>query len=144
SSLYRRALAPVMIFAGCVGSAAGAIGFWQGIDSPNGFVRLRIVAGLFAAAGEFGLIRRQALKDVEPVWSSPTRRVMQAMIPPLLVGFVAAIPCLVMAAHSDAVWWLIPIWLSLYGCALCAAGSCLPRGIKIFGWFFVLAGCAEL
>jgi hypothetical protein len=29
----------------------------------------------------------------------------------------------------------------LYGCALHAAGFFMARGIKLFGWLFVLAGC---
>jgi hypothetical protein len=29
----------------------------------------------------------------------------------------------------------------LYGCALHAAGFFMPRGIRLFGWLFVLAGC---
>ncbi|MBA4147352.1 MAG: hypothetical protein H0X66_04500 [Verrucomicrobia bacterium] len=142
SSLYRRALAPVMIFAGCVGTIAGTIGL-QGIDSASGFVRLWILAGLIAAAGVFVLIRRQALKDVEPVWSSPTRRVVQAIIPPLFVGLVAAVPFLASEVrYPELALALIPAWFALYGCALCAAGAFMPRGIKIFGWFFILAGSA--
>jgi len=93
-------------------------------------------------AGAFLLMRRQALKDVEPFWSLPTRRVVQAAVPPLLVGLVASSPVLVFDWRDALLaWWLIPLWLSLYGCALCAAGSFMPRGIKLFGWFFVLAGC---
>ena len=30
-----------------------------------------------------------------------------------------------------AVWWLVPGWMALYGCALHAAGFFMPRGFKI-------------
>jgi hypothetical protein len=32
----------------------------------------------------------------------------------------------------------------LYGCAMHAAGFFMARGIKWFGWVFILAGCALL
>ena len=32
-------------------------------------------------------------------------------------------------------------WIILYGCALHAAGFFMPRGMKMFGWAFVLGGC---
>ena len=39
-------------------------------------------------AGSFLLVRRQSLKAAEPFWSPPTRRVAQALLPPLFFGFV--------------------------------------------------------
>ncbi|MFN7138706.1 MAG: hypothetical protein ACK4UN_05170 [Limisphaerales bacterium] len=143
SSLYRRALAPVMIFAGLVGTVASALGWFLDVSTAQNFTRFWVAAGLIAVAGAFLLMRRQALKDREPVWSSPTRRVAQAAAPAFFVGFVASIPVLLFGIeHATVVWWLLPIWFALYGCALCSAGFFMPRGIKIFGWFFVCAGCA--
>ena len=37
--------------------------------------------------------------------------------------------------------WLPLIWVVLYGCAFHAAGFFMPRGMKIFGWAFVIGGC---
>ena len=89
----------------------------------------------------FALVRRQALKDAEPFWSPPTRRVAQALSPPLFVGLMAGV-FLGLPAGSSAipVWWLPSIWMALYGCAVHAAGFVMPRGMKLFGWGFVLAG----
>ena len=143
SSLYRRALAPVMTFAGVIGTVASLAGIWQQVESAQAFVRFWVGACLVAIAGVLILIRRQALKDVEPFWSPPTRRVAQAMTPPLFIGLFVAAPFLALKLDAPIpVWWLIPVWMALYGCALCAAGSFMPRGIKLFGWSFVIAGGA--
>ena len=34
----------------------------------------------------------------------------------------------------------MPVWGVLYGLALNSAGFFMPRGIKLFGWTFILAG----
>ena len=39
------------------------------------------------------------------------------------------------------VLWLPFIWVVLYGCAFHAAGFFMPRGMKIFGWAFIIGGC---
>jgi hypothetical protein len=38
--------------------------------------------------------------------------------------------------------WLPLSWVVLYGCAFHAAGFFMPRGMRLFGWIFVLGGCA--
>jgi hypothetical protein len=35
-------------------------------------------------------------------------------------------------------------WVILYGCAVHAAGFFMQRGMRLFGWGFVLGGCAVL
>jgi hypothetical protein len=142
SAVYRRALGPVMIFTGCMGTAASLIALWRGIDSGQGFVRFWVATGFLTIIGVLLLIRRQALKDVEPFWSPPTRRIAQAITPPLLVGLAAATPFLVFQwRDSSLTWWLVPFWFGLYGCALSSAGFFMQRGMKIFGWCFVAFGC---
>jgi hypothetical protein len=42
--------------------------------------------------------------------------------------------------HVLAMLWLPLGWVVLYGCALHAAGFFLHRGIKLFGWVFILGG----
>jgi len=37
---------------------------------------------------------------------------------------------------------VIVLWLWLYGCAAYSAGFFVPRGMKLFGWIFVMLGCA--
>jgi hypothetical protein len=67
------------------------------------------------------------------------------MLPPLVVGGVAGV-MMVLPAWREAlhVWWLPPIWMILYGCALHAAGFFMPRGIRWLGWLYVLLGCLLL
>ena len=85
------------------------------------------------------LIRRQALKEQEPFWSPPTRRVAQALLPAFFCGLAAG---LAVARAGRAEVWLLPaVWMALYGCALHAAGFFMPRGFKLFGWGFIVAAC---
>ena len=139
SALYRRALAPVMMYCGVVGSVAGVIGDWLPLHESRSFVVFwAVVAGL-ALGGAFFLIRRQALKDSEPFWSPPTRRVTLALFPGLLAGALAG----AMVAWLNPYWYecrfLVPVWCILFGLALHAAGFFMPRGLQRFGWLFLLA-----
>ena len=167
SAVYRRALAPVMTFNGVLGSAAAVIG-WAlrnrvgetagdqmivrisdiSISSPRAFIFFWACVGALAVAGSFLLVRRQALKESEPFWSPPTRRITQAMLPALVAGFVvgAVVWVHVASAPDDvgnvlAMLWLPLSWVVLYGCAFHAAGFFMPRGMRIFGWAFILGGC---
>jgi hypothetical protein len=151
SALYRRALAPVMIFSGLLGTLAAAVGILARIVSPPLFIAYWMVIGLVAVAGCFMLARRQALKDAEPFWSPPTRRVAQALLPALFFGCVFGIVLLFRSRSESpgqpglaglSVRWLPLLWIALYGCALHAAGFFMPRGIKIFGWALVLSSSA--
>jgi len=151
SAVYRRALAPVMIFCGGLGVAAAIAGRALNINSPRGFICFWGAVAIAALAGSFLLVRRQALKDAEPFWSPPTRRVTQAFLPPLVAGFmVSAAITLRLGSAQDvdlqnlgrviSMLWLPLGWVVLYGCALHAAGFFMPRGMKILGWAFVLGG----
>lgn len=139
SAIYRRALAPVMILAGVMG-VAGAIGGALGqVDSNQWFAAYWVIIALFVSGGAFLLIRRQALKESEPFWSLPTRRVAQAATPGFFVGGVLTI-LLALTNDSTADLWLPPVWMLLYGCALHSAGFFMPRGMRLFGWIFVISG----
>jgi len=39
--------------------------------------------------------------------------------------------------------WLPLCWVILYGCSIHAAGFFMPRGMKLFGWIFIVGGCAR-
>jgi hypothetical protein len=151
SAIYRRALAPIMIFNGVVGLAAAGMGWALRIGTPRGFILFWAAVAGVAVAGSFLLVRRQALKEAEAFWSPPTRRVTQALLPALTAGFVL----------GALVWWraeslpqdLVPVvamewlpagWVILYGCAFHAAGFFMPRGMRLFGWGFILGGCLVL
>ena len=148
SALYRRALAPIMIFNGVVGLAAAALGWALKLGSPHTFILFWGGVSVVALTGSILLVRRQAIKESEPFWSPPTRRVSQAFLPPLAAGLMIGIVAWAKGGAApgnlsdlSGVIWLPLLWVMLYGCAFHAAGFFMPRGMKIFGWVFVVGGC---
>jgi len=147
SALYRRALAPIMILAGTIGIAAGLIGWLGRVESDRGFVWLWLGTASLSLAGALFLVRRQALKDSEPFWSPPTRRVSQALLPPFFIGLLAAALIIVFSAGSESreiQFLLVIFWAWFYGCAVHTAGFFMPRGVRWLGWIFILAGSVLL
>jgi len=151
SAVYRRALAPIMIFNGAVGTAAAVTGWCLKIETPRHFILYWSAVGLLAVAGSFLLVRRQALKESEAFWSPPTRRITQALLPPLVAGLIISVVALINIDSAPVklgsvlgMLWLPLSWVILYGCAFHAAGFFMPRGMKIFGWAFILGGCGLL
>jgi hypothetical protein len=142
SALYRRALAPVMIICGIAGLAGGVIGRLCKLNSYPAFVAVWVSTAIFALSCSILLMRRQALKDSEPFWSAPTRRIAQALTPPFLVG--AVITGVMFDGGDVALAEIIAIlvWCLTYGCGIHAAGFFMPRGIRWFGWVFLSAGFA--
>lgn len=143
SALYRRQLAPITLLTGVVGLAAGGVGWTTQCDSPRRFIQFWFAVACVALVGAFVVVRRQALRDKESFWSPPTRRVAQAMLPSLYVGLIAGLLLWARASEPDdaeATWMIIPIWMALYGAALHAAGFFMPRGIRLFGWLFIIGG----
>ncbi len=142
SALYRRALAPIMLFAGTLGAVAAAAGFLLHLDSMRAFGMLWLGTAAIVVAGAFFIARRQAIKEKENFWSPPTRRVGQALLPPLFAGmFLGLIFTFVGLANSAILTF---IWLLFYGCALHSAGFFMSRGMRCFGWIFVGLACALL
>jgi hypothetical protein len=147
SALYRRALAPIMIFAGITGIVGGLLGWLGRIESTYGFLGLWFGAAIISLVGALLLVRRQALKDSEPFWSPPTRRVTQALMPAFFIGLMLAVLVLISSSRSssgdyDAVIskFLLLIWTWLYGCAIHSAGFFMPRGVRWLGWVFIMVG----
>ena len=142
SALYRRALAPVMLSAGLIGLATAMVPFFTTIHSNRAFALFWMAVAVTALATAFLLVRRQALREQEPFWSPPTRRVTEALLPPLLAGGAVGV-LLVAYDHllRPAAWYTAAAWIILYGCALNAAGFFTPRGLQLFGRAFVLIGC---
>ncbi len=144
SALYRRTLAPIMLFVGAIGVLAGLGGVVFKIEAMRPFCAWWLVAAVVAVAGAFLIARRQALKDREPFWSPPTRRVTQAIVPPLAAGFLLSLMLLVFNPGHMRWLFIFPNAL-FYGCAVHAAGFFMPRGMKLFGWLVIgLAGVALL
>jgi len=137
-----------MIFNGVVGLAAAALGWALKMGSPHAFILYWGSVSAVALAGSFVLVRRQAIKESEPIWSPPMRRVSQAFLPPLAAGLMIGAIAWVRTGSAQGnlsdlsgVIWLPSLWVVLYGCAFHAAGFFMPRGMKVFGWAFVIGGC---
>ncbi|HEX3720976.1 MAG TPA: hypothetical protein VH595_23745 [Verrucomicrobiae bacterium] len=143
TAVYRRALAPLMGSVGLTGCAAAVVAALCKVRTARAFAGFWMVAAVICLVEAFLLIRRQALKEDEVFWSPPTRRVIQAVSPAFFGGMMAGLIFLwLRPGGALAVWLLVPGWMVLYGCALHAAGFFMPRGFKLFGWAFVVGGCA--
>jgi len=140
SAIYRRTLAPIMLFVGTTGVLASLGGIVFKVETMRLFCGWWLVTALMAVAGAFLIARRQALKDSEPFWSPPTRRVTQALLPALTAGLLFSI--VLMLFNPGQLRWLFIFPNAIfYGCAVHAAGFFMPRGMKVFGWaIIVLAG----
>jgi len=148
SAVYRRALAPIMVWNGIVGVAGGLAGWKLVVDSARAFVLFWSVAALLAIIGSFLSVRRQAIRDSEPFWSPPTRRIAQALAPPLFIGAFlnGYVFYSIRSGGSDDsnAFASILIWLFLYGCAAHSAAFFMTRGMKLFGWLFIATACVVL
>jgi hypothetical protein len=154
TAIYRRALAPVMTLAGTLGTFAALAGWFLHFETPIIFAGFWLSVGILTAISAFLLVRQQALKQKEDFLTPPTRRVVHAVLPPLLVGLIVGITIiLVELKHNSSaaldpshagedLLWLPLAWIMLYGCALNAAGFFTPRGLRLFGWAFVCGGAA--
>jgi hypothetical protein len=144
SALYRRTLAPIMLYVGSVGTLAGAGGLVFGIDSLRAFGAWWLAAALLALAGAYLIARRQSLRDGEPFWSPPTLRVTQAMVPPLAAGFALSLVAVLESGPGELRWLFVIPNALFYGCAVHAAGFFMPRGMKLFGWIIIGIGGVAL
>jgi len=149
SALYRRALAPIMILAGVMGFGGGLAGWQLKLESNTSFVLFWIAVAAVSLVGALLLVRRQALKDSEPFWSPPTRRVGQAVLPAFFAGLAVAVFIIYLGgfsgAHSRGLQaMVVMLWIWFYGCAIHAAGFFMPRGVRWLGWIFLLIGAGFL
>jgi hypothetical protein len=141
SAVYRRALAPVMGLVGGTGLVAGALGAWIKFRTARAFVIYWVAVAFLGLTAALVTIRRQALQDSEVFWSPPTRRVAQAVSLAFVTGLMMGVLyCFVGAPFFIVGLLLVPAWMVLYGLAMHSAGFFMPRGIKMFGAAFVLAG----
>jgi hypothetical protein len=141
SAVYRRALAPIMLFAGCLGILAAAIGLCFHFDSMRQFATMWLLTALMTVGGAFLIARRQAFRESEPFWSPPTRRIAQALAPPLAAGLVLGL-IFALEDASELFFALIFLWAFFYGCAVHAAGFFISRGMRLFGWVYI--ACAAI
>jgi len=141
SALYRRTLAPVMLYLGAVGALAGLGGLVIGIDTLAGFYAWWLSAAVLGLAGAFLIARWQAVRDGERIWSPPALRVSEAMAPPLAAGLVLSVALVMFDAAPPRGLFVLATAL-FYGCAVHAAGFFMPRGMKLFGWIVILLSAA--
>ena len=141
SALYRRALAPILLFAGIIGLAGTGLGLIFHLDRGWHFCGLWIGAAVLAIAGAFTIARRQALRDSETFWSPPTRRIAQALAPPFTAGLFFGVLMTGLPDHQEVAVITSLLWVLFYGCAVHAAGFFMPRGMKLFGWLFIVCAC---
>ena len=141
AALYRRTLAPIMLYLGGVGSAAGIGGIALGIDTLAGFYAWWLGAAAFALGGAFVIARRQAMREGDRFWSPPALRVAEAMAPPLTAGLLLSLALVLYGAAPPRGLFVLANAL-FYGCAVHAGGFFMPRGMKLFGWVVILLSAA--
>jgi hypothetical protein len=143
----------MMLLTGGIGLVASVIGVVLRLETARGFVGYWLAVSLVAIAGALLLVRRQALREGEPFLSPPTRRVVQALMPAYVAAFAISLAVVIWVPKLQslnavierlALTTLPGAWIVLYGCAAHAAGFFMQRGIKLFGWFFVIGGCGLL
>ena len=150
SAVYRRALAPITTYVGVVGIAAALLGGPLGVQYTAAFSIYWMCVSIVALGGAILLVRRQAIKEREPLFSPPTRRVIYAMLPALFLGACAGIQFIRGSGGREEFEpqigqeMLIVCWVLLYGLALHAASFFMPRGVRLFALAFVLFAAAMI
>jgi hypothetical protein len=133
AAIYRRALAPIMITTGVIGTTASVAGMLSGLDMLLPFVVCWASAAVVVLLAAFLFARREALREKEAFWSPPTRRVALALLPAGVAGVLAG--CIETDPSRLAGWWLL-----IYGVGLHGAGFFMPSGVRRLSWLFLLAG----
>ena len=100
SALYRRALAPIMLFTGAIGVLAAGAGLRFKMQEPGNSRNYGLARLLWLWLALSCWRAAKPWKDQEPFWSPPTRRVGQAVLPPLLCGLFAG----AVLAMPDSDW----------------------------------------
>ncbi len=143
ASIYRRTLAPIMLYVGTLGSVAAGLGIWLRIERVAIFATFWLGIAATAVTGAFIIARAQAVKANEPFWSAPTRRVSRALLLPLVCG--AFFSLLILFRGAEHMRWLFVYPnIFFYGCAMHAAGFFMPPVTRKLAWTFCLLGAAVL
>jgi len=143
TALYRRTLAPIMLYIGALGMVAAGVGVALDIEPLQQFAALWLGTAVVAVAGAFFIARLQALKDKESFWSAPTRRVAQALALPLTAGLALSIVIVTIGGENYRWPFILPNVL-FYACAAYSAGFFMPRGIQKFAWILLILAIAAL
>ena len=131
-----------MLLAGILGVIAAAIGIHFRLNTVGGFTVLWLGTAALVVAGAFYIARKQAGRDNEFFWSPPTKRVAQALLPPLLAGLLLGI---LFGLGSkvrliDFIALLPFLWSFSLRLRLPARGGIfMPRGVRWYGWLYIIA-----
>jgi hypothetical protein len=136
SALYRRALAPILLFLGVWGTAGAVGGMALRIESPRAFGLYWYGLALAGLAGALLLARRQAFRAHEPFWSPPTRRLTRAILPGFASGFVLGL-FLILAAPPGSLPLFVLVCGFFYATAVHAAGFFVPKALQGFAWLLI-------
>lgn len=143
SSIYRRTLAPIMLFVGTLGIVAAGIGIGLNIERVSVFATFWLGLAGTAVSGAFLIARHQAMKDKEAFWSAPTRRVTRALVLPLACGAFFSILILFRGGENMR-WLFVYPNIFFYGCAMHAAGFFMPPVTRKLAWTFCSLGAVAL
>ena len=143
AALYRRALAPVMLAVGALGTVAGGL-FLFGIGTGLHFHHRWPVLAVVGFAIALLIARLQALKAGEPLLTPPARKITGAFFLPWACAGLMTLCLLPVGSKEDSHAWLnwilVSLWLVFYGCGLHAAAPFLVRGISRLAWGCALSG----
>lgn len=143
SSIYRRTLAPIMLYVGSLGVAGAVLGICLQVERVAVFATLWLGIAATAVSGAFLIARNQAVKDKEAFWSAPTKRVTRALVLPLACGAFFSI--LILFRGGEHMRWLFVYPnIFFYGCAMHAAGFFMPPVTRKLAWTFCSLGAVAL
>jgi hypothetical protein len=108
--------------------------------TPNEWMLTWLTEAAVAVVIGAAAITRKARRIGIPLYSSPARKVVLAVIPPLVAGAL-----LTWAVWNGGAPDIIPgLWLSLYGVAVAGAGAFSVRVVPLMGVAFLAFGAITL
>jgi hypothetical protein len=134
ATVYRSLSGPVALIGGVLSSI---VSLWHLGSPPSWTPFLLSWMGVLLVLSILNglLLHREAGRRGEHFFSAGMRHALQAMLPPLVAGFVLSV----------TLGWGIPAvaarcWVLAYGLALLAAGAFAPRSMRVLGYAFFLGG----
>jgi len=141
SALYRQSLAPVFLFCGVIGSIASLVALMLKIEQATNIMIYWMLIGIFTSMSSVLIMVKQAKGSGDVFWSGPVQRMAHASVPPILVGALGGVYCIVFFPDSTLVSGQAVIgWLALYGLALNSGSIVLASKVRYLGWTFMLCG----
>ncbi len=152
--IYRRVLAPLMMYAGAVGVISAVLAERQHIRASGSFALYWLCAAAVVLVGVALLLRLRAWRARQGLVSPQVRWVFYAVAPMLVFGVALGVAEILWPQAGDEALFqsrprpviarLIASWLLCYGAALDAVGSVAERGLRVLGWCVLLCGLTLL